>query len=246
MFYYLILNGARSSIDAHPLTRKLVGSLAGPRWVSHVRDSRKKRSNYAPCDPAAATPYKAWDRLVYLKALAHMQLFTFVTSILACLTAFVLAQPGTPWVRIDKNDAALLIVDHQLGLFTIVRDQSPVEFWNNVLGHAELAKIFNLPTVITSSAEDGPNGKIPEEILTMLPNATVVRRQGEVNAWDSAEFKEAVKATGKKQLIVAGITTDVCVYSPLRESDVKRTHSDPHPHNTFVGLHCICRSVSQR
>jgi nicotinamidase-related amidase len=144
-----------------------------------------------------------------------MHFLTVVTSILSCLNALVLAQPGTPWVRIDKNDAALLIIDHQLGLFTIVRDQSPVELWNNVLGHAELAKIFNLPAVITSSAEDGPNGKIPEEILTMLPNATVVRRQGEVNAWDSAEFKEAVKATGKKQVILAGITTDVCVH-PLQ------------------------------
>jgi len=43
----------------------------------------------------------------------------------------------------------------------------------------------------------------------MYPNVTVIRRNGEINAWDNADFRAAVKATGKKQMIVAGITTDV-------------------------------------
>ncbi|KAJ2915975.1 hypothetical protein MD484_g4417, partial [Candolleomyces efflorescens] len=134
----------------------------------------------------------------------------FLTVLLNLLSTSLAAGPGTPWTRIDKNDVALLIIDHQLGLFTIVNDQTPVQFWSNVLGHAELGKIFGLPTVITSSAETGPNGPIPEEILQLHPNATIVRRSGEVNAWDSEEFRAAVKATGKKQVILAGITTDVC------------------------------------
>ena len=47
------------------------------------------------------------------------------------------------------------------------------------------------------------------EIFELLPNEPLIKRQGEVNAWDNPEFKAAVKATGKKQIILAGITTDV-------------------------------------
>jgi hypothetical protein len=54
----------------------------------------------------------------------------------------------------------------------------------------------------------------------MYPKAPIVRRHGEVNAWDNAEFRAAVKATGKKQLIVAGITTDVRIWSPLPSSTI--------------------------
>ena len=57
----------------------------------------------------------------------------------------------------------------------------------------------------------GPNGPLPKEITRLHPNATSVRRNGEVNAWDSEEFRAAVKATNKSQIILAGITTDVSV-----------------------------------
>jgi nicotinamidase-related amidase len=56
----------------------------------------------------------------------------------------------------------------------------------------------------------GPNGPLPGEILKMYPNAPLIKRQGEVNAWDNPEIRAAIRATGKKQIIVAGIVTDVC------------------------------------
>ena len=56
----------------------------------------------------------------------------------------------------------------------------------------------------------GPNGPLPKEILEMYPDAPLIKRQGEVNAWDNPEFRAAVQATGKKQVIMAGIVTDVC------------------------------------
>lgn len=61
----------------------------------------------------------------------------------------------------------------------------------------------------TYAGRIGPNGPLPAEIVAMHPNATFIHRQGEVNAWDNAAFQAAVKATGKKQVILAGITTDV-------------------------------------
>ncbi|KAI0673281.1 Isochorismatase hydrolase [Trametes maxima] len=112
--------------------------------------------------------------------------------------------------RIDKNNAALLIIDHQEGLYQLARDTTPVNFKSSILAHAALGKIFNLPTVMTTSAETGPNGPLPKEVIEMHPNAPLIQRHGEVDAWDNADFRAAVEATGKKQLIIAGITTDVC------------------------------------
>ncbi|KAF8149144.1 Isochorismatase-like protein [Crassisporium funariophilum] len=117
---------------------------------------------------------------------------------------------GPKFVRIDKDDVALLVVDHQVGLFQMVRDYQPDEYKNNILAHAAIAKAFNLPTILTTSAETGPNGPLPKEIVEMHPDAPFIKRNGEVNAWDNEDFRKAVRATGKKQIIMGGIVTDVC------------------------------------
>jgi len=104
----------------------------------------------------------------------------------------------------------LLVLDLQVGLYTIARDFDATLFRDNLIAHAALGKLFDLPTVLSTSAEQGPNGPLPKEILQMYPDAPLIKRQGEVNAWDNAEFRAAIRATGKKQVIVAGVTTDVC------------------------------------
>jgi len=101
-------------------------------------------------------------------------------------------------------------VDHQLGLLQLVKDYTTAEFRNNVLAHAELGKLFDLPVIMTTSAETGPNGPLPKELLEMYPQAPLIKRNGEVNAWDNPEFRAAVEATGKKQVILGGIVTEVC------------------------------------
>lgn len=113
--------------------------------------------------------------------------------------------------RLDKNHAAVLMVDHQAGLVSLVQDYSPNEFKNNVLALADVAKFFNLPTILTTSFETGPNGPIVPELKEMFPDAPYIARPGQINAWDNEDFVKAVKDTGKKQLIVAGVVTDVCV-----------------------------------
>ena len=92
----------------------------------------------------------------------------------------------------------------------MVKDWDTALFKSSIIAHSSLAQVFDLPVVITTSAASGPNGRVPREIRAMHPNATVVERQGEVNAWDNEEFRDAVRATGKSQVIVAGISTDVC------------------------------------
>ncbi|MBG2915572.1 isochorismate family cysteine hydrolase YcaC [Proteus terrae] len=116
--------------------------------------------------------------------------------------------------RIDKNNAAVLLVDHQAGLLSLVRDIEPDKFNNNVLALANAAKYFNLPTILTTSFEDGPNGPLVPQLVEMFPDAPYIARPGQINAWDNEDFVKAVKATGKKQLIIAGVVTEVCVAFP--------------------------------
>jgi isochorismate hydrolase len=98
-----------------------------------------------------------------------------------------------------------------------------------MMAHASLATLFTtIPVVMTTSAETGlfppdrpalvltdfacpgPNGPLPHEILEMYPDAPLIKRQGEVDAWDNEDFRKAIKATGKTQVIIAGIVTDAC------------------------------------
>jgi nicotinamidase-related amidase len=120
----------------------------------------------------------------------------------------------TPYVRLDKNNAAVLLVDHQAGLLSLVRDIEPDRFKNNVLALADLAKYFQLPTILTTSFEDGPNGPLVPELKALFPEAPYIARPGQINAWDNSDFVDAVKATGRKQLIIAGVVTEVCVAFP--------------------------------
>lgn len=116
--------------------------------------------------------------------------------------------------RLSREEAVVLMVDHQAGLVSLVQDFSPGEFKNNILALANLAKYFKLPTILSTSFEEGPNGPILPEIREIFPEAPFIARPGQINAWDNEEFVQAVKATGRRQLIIAGIVTDVCVAFP--------------------------------
>lgn len=116
--------------------------------------------------------------------------------------------------RLNKDDAAVLLVDHQTGLLSLVRDIDPDRFKNNVLALADLAEYFKLPTILTTSFEDGPNGPLVPELKETFSDARFIARPGQINAWDNDDFVNAIKATGKKQLIIAGVVTEVCVAFP--------------------------------
>ncbi|MGD1874397.1 MAG: isochorismate family cysteine hydrolase YcaC [Mastigocoleus sp.] len=122
--------------------------------------------------------------------------------------------PSYKYNRLSKEDAVVLLIDHQAGLISLVQDYSPNEFKNNVLALAESAKFFNLPTILTTSFEKGPNGPLVPEIKEFHANAPYIARPGQINAWDNEDFVKAIKDTGRKQLIMAGVVTDVCVTFP--------------------------------
>jgi nicotinamidase-related amidase len=88
----------------------------------------------------------------------------------------------------------------------------------NVTMLAKLATLHKIPVIYTASEPNGPNGPLIPEIKQFAPHAQFVPRKGEVNAWDNADFVNAVKATGRKTLIMAGVWTSVCVMFPALDA----------------------------
>ena len=84
---------------------------------------------------------------------------------------------------------------------------------NNILGLAETAKAFDIPTLLTTSWPEGPNGPTLPELIDMFPDHKIIDRPF-VNFWDHEQSVEAVKATGRKKLVIAGIALEVCVALP--------------------------------
>jgi nicotinamidase-related amidase len=135
--------------------------------------------------------------------------------------ATLLAQPGPGakalWAqggkreRFTPDNCVFAFVDHQTGLMNLVENTTAVAFKNLVIGLAKTAKLHNVPVVLTTSASSGPNGPFLPEVVQMFPQAPMISRPGQINAWENPEFVAAVQKTGRKKIVVSGITTDVCV-----------------------------------
>ena len=114
------------------------------------------------------------------------------------------------------QDSALLLIDHQVGTIQLVKNISQEIVKQNAIALAKAAKILNMPVVLTSSQETNVQGSLLPELQEILPTAFAARvqRAGIVNAWNDPNFSAAVAATGKKNLIMAGVTTSVCLVYP--------------------------------
>ncbi|NYI02597.1 isochorismatase family protein [Cupriavidus plantarum] len=114
--------------------------------------------------------------------------------------------------RLTRDNAVLLLVDHQIGLYTGVRDIDTLELTHNVVGLAKAAVALGVPVILTTTTENVWGPLIPE-LADALPGVPVIERTT-VNAWDEPRVVAAVEATGRKKLIVTGISTDVCLAFP--------------------------------
>ena len=119
---------------------------------------------------------------------------------------------------LDTSDTAILLLDHQTGLFQTVKDIELAELRRNVVMLAKLATLLKIPVITSASEPGGPNGPLMPEIHEFAPHAVYVPRKGEVNAWDNALFVKTVRETGKKTLIIAGVWTSVCVMFPALDA----------------------------
>ncbi|HEV3028804.1 MAG TPA: isochorismatase family protein [Planctomycetota bacterium] len=118
-----------------------------------------------------------------------------------------------PYEPLTAKNAALVLVDHQVGLMTGVRDISTGELKHNVVGLAKAAKLHNLPIVVTTTARDSMWGPTFPELVEALPGVEIIDR-GTVNAFDDARVARAIEATGRKKLMFAGVSLEICAAFP--------------------------------
>ncbi|MCP5244384.1 MAG: isochorismatase family protein [Burkholderiales bacterium] len=121
-----------------------------------------------------------------------------------------------PYERFTGDNAVMLLIDHQVGTMSWVHSISFEEMKRNALMLAKTASILAMPTVLTSSMEEHAQGPLLDELETILPEAFAVRiqRLGIVNAMDDEAFAAAVQSSGRKKVVIAGVTNDVCTVYP--------------------------------
>jgi nicotinamidase-related amidase len=118
-----------------------------------------------------------------------------------------------PRTRMTRDNTAVLLIDHQVGLFTGVRDIDVGELKHNVVGLAKAAQVLDLPIVAATTARDSMWGPTIPELQAVLGGLDIYDRST-VNAWDDAGFVAKVRQTGRDHLILAGLSFEVCASLP--------------------------------
>jgi len=116
-------------------------------------------------------------------------------------------------VPFTRHNTAVLLIDHQVGLFTGVRDINVNELKHNVVALARAAQILELPIVAVTTARDSMWGPTIPELEHVLGVADILDRST-VNAWDDQRFVAQVKDTGRDHLVIAGLSFEVCASLP--------------------------------
>lgn len=121
------------------------------------------------------------------------------------------AIPGA--LMLDRNHAVLLLTDHQVGLYTGVRDMSVGELKHNVVALAKAARVLGVPIVLTATMTDGMWGPVIPELLAVIPDVKPIVRS-KINAWDDPRVVDAIARTGRRQLVIAGVSLEICATYP--------------------------------
>lgn len=114
---------------------------------------------------------------------------------------------------LDKDNSALIFIDHQPQMSFGVANIDRQLLKNNVVGLAKAGKIFNVPTIFTSVETESFSGYIWPELLAVHPEITPIERTS-MNSWEDAAFVKAVEATGRKKLVISALWTEVCLTFP--------------------------------
>jgi nicotinamidase-related amidase len=115
---------------------------------------------------------------------------------------------------LTADNSAVVLVDHQVGLYTGVRDISLLELKHNTAALAKAATVLGLPLIVTTTAADGMWGPVIPELAAVLPADQQIIDRATVNAWADERVRAAVEATGRKKLVITGISLEVCAAFP--------------------------------
>ncbi|WP_317418919.1 MULTISPECIES: hydrolase [unclassified Morganella (in: enterobacteria)] len=114
---------------------------------------------------------------------------------------------------LSPQNFAVIFIDHQPQMAFGVANIDRQQLKNNTVGLAKAAKIFNVPTIYTSVETESFSGYIWPELLAVHPESKPIERTS-MNSWEDQKFVEAVKATGRKKLVMAALWTEVCLNFP--------------------------------
>jgi nicotinamidase-related amidase len=114
---------------------------------------------------------------------------------------------------LTPQNSAIALIDYQPAMYQGVQSHDRLETFNNVQILAKGAKLFGIPTVITTVAKDSFSGPFMPEVLALFPDHQVIDRTS-MNSWLDANFRKAVHDTGRKKLVIAGLWTEACVLFP--------------------------------
>lgn len=115
---------------------------------------------------------------------------------------------------LSPRNSVLLLIDHQPQMAFATHSIDIVSLRNNVTGLAKAAKVFKVPTVLTTVAEKSFSGPIFPEIQQVFPGQKPIDRTT-MNSWEDKRVVEAVNKTGMKKLIIAALWTEVCGVGPV-------------------------------
>jgi nicotinamidase-related amidase len=111
---------------------------------------------------------------------------------------------------LTPENCAIALIDYQPAMYQGVQSHDRLETLNNVQILAKTAKLFNVPTVISTVAKDTFSGPFMPEVTQLFPKHNIIDRTS-MNAWLDAGFRKAIHATGRKKFVLAGLWTEVCV-----------------------------------
>lgn len=151
----------------------------------------------------ADLPSETWFIIVYLT----------VMWVAAALSFAMADQQATSHDPFRPDNAVMLLVDYQTGVLQGVQNRDPTVLKNQIVALADTAKLYDLPVVLTTADNEGPLGPLLPELQDRFPDVEVIDRSV-VNAWEDPRVRDAVEQTGRENLIIGGISMEVCVTFP--------------------------------
>ena len=143
----------------------------------------------------------------------------------SCIFVYKQFKKGTHMLKSPKTgleallrpeDSILLLIDHQPFQFTNLNSHEPTVIVNNTTALAKSAKVFDVPTVLTTVIEER-GGLLIKQLQQVFPNQKAINRTF-INTWQDTNVTDVIKATGRKQLIIAGLYTEICVAMPALQA----------------------------
>jgi nicotinamidase-related amidase len=114
---------------------------------------------------------------------------------------------------LSPQNSAIALIDYQPAMYQGVQSHDRLVIFQNVQVLAKAAKLFGVPTVISTVARDSFSGPFMPEVTGLFPELDVIDRTS-INSWLNPNFRKAVQATGRKKLVIAGLWTEACVLFP--------------------------------